>query len=606
MEKLKVMDLFAGAGGLSNGFKQTGQFEIKIAVEIDNHARETYLANHKEDIIFYKDITKLNFKKNNGELKEEFKDIDLVIGGPPCQGFSNANRQKNSLISSNNQLVKEFLRVIEEIEPKAFVMENVRSMDSDKHKFYYSKHDEEELRKLEITPIIEEIEIGVRTEFTHELLFFIENLGQSYKRDLSPYLLNKDVFSKLNTILKHSKKPSNNDLYKFFRKNDNRNFFHKTFPIWNQITRACWNKNYEIKWEHLKSLLTRCFELQIDKEELKETLTLIIEAQKILMKIKEIDDNKILYEKVFIHSDSVFITLNTFNIFQYIKTKLSYLGYKFNGDNYIFNAAEYGVPQVRRRLILMGVHRNVLQESKIELPRRLFSNEKDFYTIYQAIGDLQEEIPEVDIKNDKRNRVTLPLHYEINKYLNNFCRILYNHVRTDSTPIAIQRFEALGPGQNFHDLDEDLKTTYTDSTRTQNTIYKRLEYDKPADTVVNVRKSMWIHPVLNRALSIREAARLQSFQDNYIFKGKKDNQYQQIGNAVPPLLARVIAECLLRSLGREVNETVQELLKRDQEDTEVRVIREEQLSFNFYERDSDESINEIEKKVNKKLNILNV
>ena len=59
--------------------------------------------------------------------------------------------------------------------------------------------------------------------------------------------------------------------------------------------------------------------------------------------------------------------------------------------------------------------------------------------------------------------------------------------------------------------------------------------------MVNVRKSMWIHPVKNRAISIREAARLQTFPDSYIFYGSKDSQYQQVGNAVPPMLAKSIA-----------------------------------------------------------------
>jgi len=59
---------------------------------------------------------------------------------------------------------------------------------------------------------------------------------------------------------------------------------------------------------------------------------------------------------------------------------------------------------------------------------------------------------------------------------------------------------------------------------------------------------MWIHPKINRAVSIREAARLQSFPDSYIFKGTKDAQYQQVGNAVPPLLGKAIAEKVLELL----------------------------------------------------------
>ena len=119
----------------------------------------------------------------------------------------------------------------------------------------------------------------------------------------------------------------------------------------------------------------------------------------------------------------------------------------------------------------------------------------------------------------------------------------------------MERFKALKQGQNFHALDDALKTnTYTDVSRTQNTIYLRLDYDQPSGTVVNVRKSMWVHPVLNRAISIREAARLQTFPDSFVFYGTKDKQYQQVGNAVPPIMAKAIAKKLAAQLKRSLDE----------------------------------------------------
>ena len=75
-----------------------------------------------------------------------------------------------------------------------------------------------------------------------------------------------------------------------------------------------------------------------------------------------------------------------------------------------------------------------------------------------------------------------------------------------------------------------------------------MNYDEPSGTVVNVRKSMWIHPKKDRAISIREAARLQTFPDSFVFCGSKDKQYQQVGNAVPPIMAKAIAERLLEIL----------------------------------------------------------
>ena len=131
--------------------------------------------------------------------------------------------------------------------------------------------------------------------------------------------------------------------------------------------------------------------------------------------------------------------------------------------------------------------------------------------------------------------------------------VLKNHIITKTTEIAMERFKAIKQGQNFHSLDDELKTnTYTDVSRTQNTIYLRLDYDEPSGTVVNVRKSMWIHPTLDRAISVREAARLQTFPDSFVFFGTKDKQYQQVGNAVPPIMAKSIAKKLAQTLTKSL------------------------------------------------------
>ena len=129
---------------------------------------------------------------------------------------------------------------------------------------------------------------------------------------------------------------------------------------------------------------------------------------------------------------------------------------------------------------------------------------------------------------------------------------LRNHIITKTTETAMERFKALQQGQNFHALNDSLKSnTYTDVSRTQNTIYLRLNYDEPSGTVVNVRKSMWVHPTKDRAISVREAARLQTFPDSFVFCGTKDKQYQQVGNAVPPIMAKAIAKKIANVLNKK-------------------------------------------------------
>lgn len=143
----KTIDLFAGAGGLSLGFKMTGQFELVAAAEINENAKATYkknLVKDNDNFTFIDNVIGYDFS----QLNEDVGGIDIVIGGPPCQGFSNANRQKNHLISMNNGLVKEYFRAIKEIKPKAFVMENVSMLRSDTHRFYESTKDNEEIEAL--------------------------------------------------------------------------------------------------------------------------------------------------------------------------------------------------------------------------------------------------------------------------------------------------------------------------------------------------------------------------------------------------------------------------------------------------------------------------
>ncbi|QVY62608.1 DNA cytosine methyltransferase [Cytobacillus gottheilii] len=562
MKKLKVMDLFAGAGGLSSGFEQTGRFEVKVAVEINENARKTYKMNHHKDVTLHEDITKLQYVDENGEKIGEFSDIDVVIGGPPCQGFSNANRQQNTLISSNNNLVKEYLRAIEEINPVAFVMENVKSMESEKHKFFMSDGDEDELSKLGIHPVEEHIKIGKSTSYSAKLTNFLKTAYEQ-KIDLTPFMINKDLFSKLNTLLKHAKKQTTNDLLHFIQKETNHKFFMRVInKQWLNQHREYWDSHYQLDWVDLGDMLKKLMGSNVKElAAYTEKLENIIEAQKVIRKISEVIENRVLLFDIEKNDHDIEIIIKSFNVFNYIKRKFASLGYSLNEDKYIFNAAQYGVAQERSRLVLMGIRNTCLEAESVITPEPLFHSRDEYNKIYDAIGDLETISPGVDVKDDEMEKTFHRLLSDspLNDYLNNKDKI-YNHVRTESREVALKRFQALKEGQNFHNLDESLKTTYTDHTRTQNTIYRRLAYNEPSDTVLNARKSMWVHPVIDRAISIREAARLQSFQDSYKFCGSKDSQYQQIGNAVPPLLARAIAEGILESLGMEVEVKMRDIL----------------------------------------------
>ena len=197
---LKTIDLFAGAGGLSLGFEMTGKFKVLAAAEINKNAQATYKKNiveGKPTFTMIEDINGYDFM----ELNEKLGGIDVVIGGPPCQGFSNANRQKNHLISMNNSLVKEFFRAIKEIKPKAFVMENVSMLRSDTHRFYESISDNKEIDAL--------IEDGFDIPKRLDSLFItnekFENIDYTMIDDicLNRFLIPIEIFKLLNILYKN-------------------------------------------------------------------------------------------------------------------------------------------------------------------------------------------------------------------------------------------------------------------------------------------------------------------------------------------------------------------------------------------------------------------
>jgi len=533
MEKYKTIDLFAGAGGLSYGFLQTGKFELVAAAEINENAWATYKKNIADDVpgfVYIENVVNCAFTK----LNEDLGGIDIVIGGPPCQGFSNANRQKNHLISMNNALVKEYFRAIKEIKPLAFVMENVSMLRSDTHRFYESHKDNTEIEALrkhgkKIPVRLDSVVVANRryagVDYAHiaELDIATISLPKELAHLLSVLNKNKNNERRLpNYLAKHSKEISA------------------------QITEfiASVNEPSEAQRRIIECL--QVIKNAVDASEinncvgqLEETVSL----QKLIATIREINQNQLIgtYRT---EADSLIFDVNSYSVIDYID---AILDDEYVQDGCTVNAEWYGVPQERRRYIVMGIRKDQFTKEKLIMPSA--PENVPFLTVGDAIADLQpygvcyepvhDEIP---YKDDEIPASTYAQEMRADS------KGVNNHITTKTTDVAMKRFKAIEKGKNFHSLDKALKDTYSKPERTQNTIYLRLDPTKPSGTVVNVRKSMWIHPFLDRAISVREAARLQSFPDRFVFVGSKDSQYQQVGNAVPPLLAKGIAHTVLDNL----------------------------------------------------------
>ena len=121
MSKLNVIDLFCGAGGLSYGFEKAG-FNVLLGIDNDKKALETFELNHNGTKSIYGDITEITYRDHIAPLLDG-KTVDVIIGGPPCQGFSLSGPRNFN--DPRNKLYLSYIRLVEEIQPKAFVIENV-------------------------------------------------------------------------------------------------------------------------------------------------------------------------------------------------------------------------------------------------------------------------------------------------------------------------------------------------------------------------------------------------------------------------------------------------------------------------------------------------
>ena len=217
-------------------------------------------------------------------------------------------------------------------------------------------------------------------------------------------------------------------------------------------------------------------------------------------------------------------------------------GYGYSIRYGILNAADYGVPQNRRRAIIIGKY--LATPPELPLPC------KQKVTIWDAISDLAYlESGEGEFEQEYRN--SPKSDYE--KKMRKGSKILYNHMATKHSALALERLSSIPPNAGKEVLPKEhiTKSVYsgTWSRMKQNDVAVTIttRFDTPSS-------GKFTHPFLNRAITVREAARLQSFPDTFKFIGSKMSQMKQVGNAVPPLLARKIARVIMHDIKRDNNE----------------------------------------------------
>ena len=328
-----TIDLFAGAGGLSLGFMQTKKFDIKVAYEFNPAMQETYKKNHPGVAVFG-DVRDANF----AEIKEKYGDIDVVIGGPPCQGFSNANRQKNHAISQNNSLVKQYIRAILELKPKAFVMENVSMLRSDVHRFYLCEDDLELVESNVIKTANTELAL-LDAEFMFDEAI---NIVQS-EQEIARYKWDDFDYLELNVIYKASK-----NVTKFKAVLEN----HKDRLI--KISEKHTKRNEDdfiINADMVAfNAILDYYAGKIEASQIKALIEPAIMYQRMISKAQEIFENDIVVDS-YTDNKGLIANIRSYAVFDYLKAKLKGTndddGYAISAD--VLSATQFGAPQKRMR-----------------------------------------------------------------------------------------------------------------------------------------------------------------------------------------------------------------------------------------------------------------
>ena len=358
-KKYKVLDLFCGCGGISCGYSLAG-FEIIGGIDFNKEATVTFQHNFKKAKVQCVDITTVK----NEDILADYGGVDVIVGGPPCQGFSTANRWQKEMEDPRNKLFYEYIRFVKLLKPKVIMIENVRG------------------------------------------------------------------------------------------------------------------------------ILTR--------------------------------DNGYAKER--------------------ISTILGEEGYELN--MMVLDASDYGVPQNRKRAIIVGIRKDFLDkkfdfDQLKKLPK---------VTVEDAIGEFYQ------FENNEPGPIELkePASTPYRAYLRRKDNMVLDHEARYPAEKVQKRISFVPQGGNWMDVPAELWSN--DRKNRHSSAYKRLDPKTQSCTIdTGNAHSNYFHPLYNRIPSPRESARLQSFPDSFEFPGTRGSMYKQVGNAVPPLLAKAVADVIMKLIKNEDN-----------------------------------------------------
>lgn len=232
-----------------------------------------------------------------------------------------------------------------------------------------------------------------------------------------------------------------------------------------------------------------------------------------------------------------------FNDFSDFRMNLSY-----EIKETVLNAKQFGVPQNRERVFLLGIRRDLKLIEEWRFPKPHLFSEGDFLTLEDAIGDL----PTLS-NGEKKDRYEMSPYTSYQSLMRGKTSILTQHFNSKNGERMLKIMETVIPGEGKKYINKLVESGQLDKkyylTSGYHNTYGKLWWDKPSSTITNNLSTpsslRCIHPIQNRALTPREGARIQSFPDWFQFVGSKEGINSQIGNAVPPILSIAIAERII-------------------------------------------------------------
>lgn len=608
---ITFVDLFAGAGGISEGFLQAytndKYYKFVLASDINANCELTHKVRYNYQLgldmkFITEDIMSDSFIPHL--LKQiDGQEIDVVTGGPSCQSFSLSGRRKK--YDKRDNLFLHYLKVIKELRPKYFVMENVAGILTKDHGKF------KDAVMNEIRSIIDDKEVPQMIDYLNGLLIrtksdfvkscYIAKINMELADDKKMEKYRDEYFS---LIDKQYKELTKQIEYQKSKSDVNVNTIRHGLNLL---------KRSKEREAIINAIIQEKAEAYIDNDVFMSPMNNFIAFLDDDSIIKNINDAFGNIEDFEDYQEQVadiqeMIGLYSLTLDECLSSLREYAQNdateeEFNGllnnirlyrieDPIVVNSSNYGVPQSRDRVLFIGCRKD--QQLITEIPAVIRDNEK--VCIYEAISDLDfigngeektqyenaEAIPEYEPLMHHRtvdgsiceeghlyaewsrmgrlnHRFELeehPFYVKNNTDLlqGNICQGqgLYNHQTSRQTPDVMERLDTIVRHGEYNDAcKQELREQGLMSNKRNYTV---LDPAGLSPTVVTMPDD-FIHYSAHRCMTVREMARLQSFDDNFVFQGKRTTggemrkvdipQYTLVGNAVPPLMARAIGNVIL-------------------------------------------------------------